>query len=530
MKKIYFLLFALLPLGFIACEDSLEYNPDSSITVENFYKTEADLNLALTGIYSDLGVASTFGSTMSIEWMAGVDEAAMSRDNNGFAWAVTRNEFTPTTVTIENTWRTLYHGINNANTFLEKAPSASVEDEALKLGLIAEARFLRAFYYYNLVRAWGDVPLRTESITSVSGNNVTKSSAADVYQFIIDELEEIAPNLGIAGQVEYGRATQTAAYGLLTRVYLNRAGYPYQILPEESYAKVVEYADMVINSGRHSLMANYEDIFMNLIQDINNPTEIIFDIQFSSMRDQGLQEAGKIGQLNGIENKTKNSTTGPYSYGYIFAGVSLINAYDKDNDNRYDWNIANWKAKKDVPVIQKNIYQWYPGKYKRGQRVLNDDGSYSIEVLESGDKNYTGINFPVLRYSDILLMKAEALNELNKTAEAIVVLDQVRDRAGLEGIDETIVATKEAFRNEIMDERMRELCFEGLRRYDLIRWGVFNEKLQSAKQDMVDAGVSGKLEWMFIWANNVQEKHQVLPIPLKEIEENNLIKQNPLWE
>ena len=208
----------------------------------------------------------------------------------------------------------------------------------------------------------------------------------------------------------------------------------------------------------------------------------------------------------------------------------MINAYDKDNDNRYDWNIANWKAKKDVPVIQKNIYQWYPGKYKRGQRVLNDDGSYSIEVLESGDKNYTGINFPVLRYSDILLMKAEALNELNKTAEAIVVLDQVRDRAGLEGIDETTVATKEAFRNEIMDERMRELCFEGLRRYDLIRWGVFNEKLQSAKQDMVDAGVSGKLEWMFIWANNVQEKHQVLPIPLKEIEENNLIKQNPLWE
>jgi hypothetical protein len=529
MKRIYILLLAVLPLGFIACEDGLEYNPDSSITVQNFYKTEADLKLALTAIYSDLGHASTFGSALSIEWMAGVDEAVISRDHPG--WTITRNEFTPSTVAIENTWRILYHGINNANVFIERAPEANVKDAAVKDRMLAEARFLRAFYFYNLVRAWGDVPLRTESVKGVDGNNIAKSSAADVYKFIIDELEVVAPKLGVAGEIEYGRASQTAAYGLLVRVYLNRAGYPHQILPEESYAKVIEYADMVINSGKHNLLNDYKEVFMNLIVENNDPTEVIFDVQFSNMRDQGLREGGKIGQLNGIENKTKNSLTGPYSYGFIFAGVSLINSYDTDDDERYAWNIADWKAKKDKPVTQKNQYQWYPGKYKRGQKVLNEDGiTYSIETLESGDKNYTGINFPILRYSDILLMKAEAMNELNQRSGAILILNQVRKRAGLTAIDEITVATKEAFRNEIMDERMRELCFEGLRRFDLIRWGVFQEKLQSAKQDMINAGVNNKLAWMYIWAENAQEKHEILPIPLKEIEENDLIKQNTLWE
>jgi len=513
----------------------LEYVPDSYIVTEHFYKTEADLNLALAAIYSDLGAEVTYGTTLSIQWAAGVDEATMSRDNNTAAWSIARNEYTPSTVTIENTWRTLYRGINNANIFIEKAPGADISDETLKTSLINQARFLRAFYYYELARAWGAVPLRTESVKSKGDNHLAKSSAVDVYQFVIDELEAIVAGLPVAGETEYGRATQTAAYGLLTRVYLNRAGFPHQILPEESYAKVIEYADMVIDSGKHGLLASYEDVFMNLIKNDDDQTEVIFDVQFSSLREQGLKEAGRLGQLNGIENKTKNSTTGPYAYGYIFAGVSLINAYDQASDNRFDWNIAPWKVKynkkldKDIYVEQSKKYQWYPGKYKRGQRVLNSDGSYSIETLESGDKNYTGINFPVIRYSDILLMKAEAMNELG-TAGAKAYLDMVRERAGLGKIDAALVADKDAFRNELMTERMRELCFEGLRRHDLIRWGVFNAKLQSAKQDMIGVGVTNKLAWMYIWANNAQAKHEVLPIPLKEIEENKLLEQNPVWK
>lgn len=529
MKRIFYWMIAVLPLLIASCEDSLEYAPESSISTENFYKTEADCKFALNAIYSDLGNANTYGKNLSITWAAGLDEALISRDNSSANWAVARNEHTPATVTIENTWRTLYRGINNANVFIERAPSATFEDDDLKNSFIAEARFLRAFYYFELVRNWGDVPLRKESVKDVSGNDIAKSPAADVYQFVIDELEAIATLLPVAGEGEYGRATQTAAYGMLSRVYLTRAGYPNFISPDESYAKVIENADMVITSMKHDLLSSYKDVFMNLIKDVNNPTEVIFDVQFSSLWGQGLREAGQIGQLNGIENKTKNSTTGPYAYGYIFAGVTLINSYDQDNDTRFDWNIASWKAKKDVPVDQKNKYQWYPGKYRRGDRVLNGDGTYSIVTLESGEKNNTGINFPVLRYSDILLMKAEALNELGHTNEAIPFLDQVRQRAGLIAIDVATVGSKDAFRNEIMDERLREFCFEGLRKHDLIRWGVYKEKLESAKQDMIDAGVPSKLGWMYIWANNIDEKFNIMPIPLKELDENKLLEQNLLW-
>jgi len=519
----------ILPIVFLSCEESLEYNPESFIVTENFYKTEADCQLALKSIYSDLGSNNTFGESMSICWATGLDEAVMSRDKNAPIWTIARNEHTPASTSIENTWRILYRGINNANIFIERAPGAVVEDESVKEGMMAQARFLRAFYYLELVRAWGDIPLRTESVKGVNDNEIAKSSTADVYQFIIDELEAIATELPVAGETEYGRATQTAAYGLLARTYLSRAGYPNRILSDESYQKVIDNCDAVINSGKHDLLDSYKEVFLNLIENLNDPTEVIFDVQFSSLLDQGLKEAGKLGQLNGIENKTKNSDAGPYSYGFIYAGLPLINAYDQANDARFDWNIADWKVTKDKPVKQKNKYQWFPGKYRRGDRVLNEDGSYSIITLESGNKNTTGINFPILRYSDILLMKAEALNELGSTPAAIALLDQVRNRAGLPAIDAANVADKDAFRSELMDERMREFCFEGQRKHDLIRWGVYKEKLEAAKQDLIDAGAGAKLSWMYIWANSIEEKHTVLPIPLKEIDENKLMTQNVLW-
>lgn len=529
MKRIFNWILVILPIVFLSCEESLEYNPESFIVTENFYKTEADCQLALKSIYSDLGSNNTFGESMSICWATGVDEAIMSRDKNLPIWTVARNQHNAASTAIENTWRVLYRGINNANIFIEKTPDALVEDESIKEGMIAQARFLRAFYYLELVRAWGDVPLRTESIKGVADNDFGSALAADVYQFVIDELEAVVAKLPVAGETEYGRATQTAANGLLARTYLSRAGYPNRILSDESYQKVIDNCDAVINSGKHDLLDNYKEVFMNLIQDVNDPTEVIFDVQFSSLFDQGLKEAGKIGQLNGIENKTKNSDTGPYAYGYVYAGISLINSYDQANDARFDWNIADWKANKDKPVIQEEKYQWYPGKYRRGDRVLNEDDSYSIVTLESGNKNTTGINFPILRYSDILLMKAEALNELGSTSAAITLLDQVRNRAGLSSIDPANVADKDAFRSELMDERMREFCFEGQRKHDLIRWGVYEEKLLGAKQSMIDAGVVGKLAWMYIWANNIEEKHTVLPIPLKELDENKLMTQNILW-
>jgi len=529
MQRSFLIIFAVLSVLFTSCESELDQTPLSTISPDNFYRNEADCRLALNAVYSDVGNRYTYGEQLPIQFMVGTDEAVFSRSYN--SWTVGLYIHNASTVDLENTWRTLYRGINSANLLLENLPDAEFTEESRKLRYEAETRFLRAFFYFDLVRWWGGVPLRTASVGDATANDIARSSAEDVYNFIITELEAVAPNLPLPSEeIEYGRVSRTAAWGLLARVYMTKAGVPLKHMPAESYAKVNEYCDLIINSGEHNLIENYEDVFMNEIKGINNDTEVIFEVQFENQRSAGIREDGKHGNLNGIMCQQKDS---PYAYAFTYAGLSLINSYDQDNDERYDWNVANFKVDKKGDVkIQKNRYEWFPGKFRRIQKVDNADGSYSWIGLEPGDldKNYTGINFPIIRYSDILLMKAEALNELDKTSEAVPFMNQVRNRAGLANVDADLVATAADFHEELMTERLREFCFEGIRKHDLIRWGVLVEKLAELKTEMEAASVASSREWLYRSSINVAEKHYLMPIPLKEMNENKLMEQNPLWK
>jgi hypothetical protein len=312
---------------------------------------------------------------------------------------------------------------------------------------------------------------------------------------------------------------------------------------KDAYQLAVNHCDSVINKNYHELLPDYKEIFLNEIQDRNNDKEVIFEIQFGNLRDQGIREDGQIGNLNGVQILAPafdaNGQPNPYSYAFFHPSISLINRYDDVNDERYAWNIANWKIdKKGKVVILKGEEDkdkdkkatWFPGKFRRAE-ITEEGGKYTWEKLEVGNitKGFTGINFPYLRYSDILLMKAEALNELDKTADAIPYLDMVRNRAGLGNIDPATVTTKESFFTEIMDERMREFCFEGMRKNDLVRWGKLLDNMKLLKQEMLAQGVSAKSH-LHRHADNIQEKHNLLPIPLKEVTLNQLLKQNTLWE
>lgn len=530
MKRSFLIIITVFSIFFTGCEKDLDQNPLSTISPSNFYRNEGDCRLALNSVYSDIGSRYTYGEQLGIQFMVGTDEAVFSRSYN--SWTIGLYIHNSTTVDIENTWRTLYRGINNANLLLANMPSAEFKDEARRLRYEAETRFLRAFYYFDLVRWWGGVPLRTEPIADAqTANDFPRSSAQEVYQFIITELEAIAPNLALPSEgLEYGRVSRTAAWGLLSRIYLTQAGVALQHMPAESYAKVIEYCDLVINSGEHSLLSDYSEVFLNEIQGVNNDTEVIFEVQFENLKSSGIEESGKHGNLNGIMCQKAGS---PYGYAFTYAGLSLINAYDQDNDVRYDWNIADFKVdKKGAVKIQKNNYEWFPGKFRRIQKITNTDGSLSWLGLEQGDidKNYTGINFPILRYSDILLMKAEALNELDRTADAVPFLNQVRTRSGLSNIESALVSTSEDFHSQLMDERMREFCFEGIRKHDLIRWGVLEEKLQDLRTDMEAANIATSREWLYRSSDYVEAKHYLLPIPLKEMTENKLMEQNLLWK
>jgi len=536
---------SILCLGLTSCHDELNQEPYSSISPETFYKNEAEAGLALAAVYSDMGSADLYGQLLSMKFTNGTDEALYSRTNVKWPTALYMNN--SSTVEVEKAWRRLYKGINSANHFLARVVDADIEEVA-KNKLLAESHFLRAFYYFDLVRLWGSVPLRTEPITEGStANDIGASHVSEVYDFIIDDLTFAYKHLPnpTGSPAEYGHASRTAAHALLARVYMTIAGKPsqdqevgaiYHIHEHDAYQLAINHCDSVINTGYHQLLPSYKQVFLNEIKDLNDDKEVIFEIQFGNLRGEGLREDGRIGNDNGVAIALPKldayGNANPYAYAFHYPSITMINKFDAAQDNRYDWNIVNWKVDKKGKVIvlpDTKKLNWYPGKFRRVDKVDNGDGTFGYVNLETGDidKNYTGINYPYLRYSDILLMKAEALNELSKTGEAIPFLNMVRNRAGLGNINEATVASKEAFFNELMDERMREFCFEGIRKHDLIRWGRLQTNMEILRTDMEVAGVT--VDWAYRQCDNIEEKHNLLPIPLKEVTMNQLLEQSELW-
>lgn len=526
---------SILFLGLTSCHDELDQEPYSSISPETFYKNEAEARLALAAVYSDIASDALYGSLLSMNFTNGTDEAVYNRTNSNWSVALYMNN--SSTYNIEKAWMTLYKGINSANYFLARVTDADIED-GTRNKLLAEARFLRAFYYFDLVRLWGDVPLRKKPVTEGSAaNNIVASPSSEVYDFITEDLSfayKYLPN-PTGSTTEYGHASRTAAHALLARVYMTMAGKPLE--KQDAYQLAINHCDSVINTGYHQLLPSYKQVFLNEIEDKNDDKEVIFEIQFGNLRPQGIREDGRIGNLNGVAiqlpKADASGNLNPYAYAFHYPTVTMINKFDNVNDNRYEWNIANWKVDKKGKVIilkETNKTNWYPGKFRRVDRVDNGDGTYGYKILETGDidKNFTGINYPYLRYSDILLMKAEALNELAKTGDAILYLNQVRNRAGLANIDPASVASKDDFFNELMDERMREFCFEGIRKHDLIRWGRLKTNMEILRKDMEDYGIATS-SWYYRQCNNIEEKHNLLPIPLKEVTINQLLDQSELW-
>ncbi|MFB9058106.1 RagB/SusD family nutrient uptake outer membrane protein [Mariniflexile ostreae] len=531
MKNILFV-FGLLVLV-AGCQDSIDLNPISDVGTTNFYNNEDECQLALNGVYNFLGDKSVYESELGIKSAYGTDEALYGRSN--LNWPMALYVYNANTREIEQIWQALYSGINNANVLIENLPGADFNIEAKRTEMEAETRFLRALFYFELVRRWENVPLRVESVSTVEqANNIPATDGVDIYKFIISELEQVAPMLPEIETSHIGKATETAAYALLARIYLQKAGYPLQHESQSSYEKVVEYADKVITSGKHNLSLPYKQIFMQEIQNVHDFTEIIFEVQFENLFNEGLNEGGSYGTFTGIQTLYN---PGPYCGGFSYVAVSLTNLY-ADDDERKSWNVADWKVRGtgkiqlvDKPEKNKYFpYRYYPGKFRRVDYVGEWSDQNLIE-LETGtiSKNETATDFPVIRYADVILMKAEALNEISGPTEAVPFLNMVRNRAGLEDIDNTLVANKNMFLEELIDERSRELCFEGVRKMDLIRWGKLGEKLAKLKEDMEETEVVPAYEWLYTAPNNYLDKHNVWPIPLIEVEENNMIEQHVLW-
>ena len=315
--------------------------------------------------------------------------------------------------------------------------------------------------------------------------------------------------------------------GILARVYLWRAGYPINGGTAD-YAKAAEWAGKVVATNQHRLNPDLYAIWKCMATDKYDTeyNESMWEVEFIGNREgdgQGIYTDGRIGNVIGnLQKCTANPGKG-YSYAFYAPTLILWDLYSAA-DKRRDVYIAPYQINnKDVEVAWKDnqIVQRSCGKFRR-----------EWETSSMKHKNYTPENYPVLRYSDVLLMQAEAENEANNgpTDKAYKAINTVRERAGLEALKNLDYAT---FQQEVRDERARELCFESLRKYDLVRWGIYvdaiHNKLGAATATKRWAPGNNFLG-AAAYANNTTDKHQFLPIPSRELSVNTKLEQNKFWK
>ena len=554
MKKLHIIYIAFITsLGFLgaSCQDFLEEEPISSWGVDAFYSSPIEADIAIAGIYSNLASDAVYGQALSIVMESGTDEGYYNRRFND-NWTVGLYRHTSADEYVKNLWYTLYSTINLSNLFIEKLDASAFEQVQYDQ-LIAEARFLRAHSYFLLTSWYNEVPMPLKSTEDQSSNDLPVSTLEELYAQIIEDFSYAAENLPVVTAANYkkGRAHKMAAHGLMARVYLKMAGFPFK--DASKYKLAMDECEIVIADGKFNLNPSYRAHFLNYIQIKYDTQESIFEISFAYLRDLGLDTHGRIGGLNGVAFGYGGSADGyPAAYAMFNASPNVKNAYSSD-DQRKAWNLAEFQysASGDAIAVTDPLSTAYcPGKYRRWEPANFDDLLITatpgvtepyilLEAITSPNKNFTSINFPVLRYSDILLMYAEASNEVEgaPTSLGIEYLNKVRNRAGLLKIEDenpSAIANKTNFFNELVDERLREFCFEGLRKQDLIRWELLGTKLKLLNNTILGEPTfknSNEDHKAYLRAGNFfnESKNLSLPYPLQEVQLNNLLTQKPGW-
>jgi starch-binding outer membrane protein, SusD/RagB family len=495
---------------------SLDVKPTDFTSPEFYYNTEEDLNFALTGVYDVMGKSALYGHDGLMGGFDVADEFYFVRARGPHIY-----NYNASDSWLVPLWQTLYTGIERANMLLANIDKANITD-AKRQVIKGEAKFLRGFFYFLLVQNFGDVPLKTTPTASVNDVFLTRTSTRAVYDFIYKEMSEAEALVKPTVEFPYaGRATKSAVQGILARVSLFMAGFPNK--DTGRFQDALVWAEKVIQSGNHSLNPDYSQVFINLIQDKYDLKESIWEVEFFTTGITDTPEAGVVSISNGIPQQILEYG---FATGGMFIQEKLYRSYEA-NDVRRDWAIAPYSFKNSsTPPLKvywtdDQIYDRQIGKFRREYELVTDKS-----------KNVTGINFPLLRYSDVLLMAAEAENELNgPTEKAYTYLNLVRSRAKASTYSMALNKfDKVAFRQVIRDERSRELCFEALRRQDLVRWGILVPEMKNMIDYINQTTATATLKTRAaLAAQNLTETHLLLAIPSREMSLNKMLVQNPGW-
>lgn len=480
-KKIVTLSFLILALS--ACtDDFINREPVFSIDSENFFNNEEDYFNALIGAY-DLLQASyinvMLGEIASDNTLSGGESP---NDVIGIQ-QVDDMIHTPVNSNIRDIWNWMFAGVQRASFILEFQDKTDFEGKEV---IIAEARFLRAYYNFELLKWFGPIPIKEDQRFQIGDETtIPRSPVEDVYAFIEQDLQFAVANLSYTAP-QVGRATKGSAEALLGKVFLYQNKFP----------QAANVLGNLINSGPHSLLPNYDDIFEMVGE---NSVESVFEVQYTDAQGASFDclqcsEGNVAVGFNGIRNYN-----GPvFDSGFSF-NVPTQETYDafEAGDIRRDIAILNIDVWADQTGATFGIGNKHTGFYNR--KYIARQGDQNI-----GDQNLTNPNnYRAIRYADVLLMAAEAYNRSGlDDGRARTYLNMVRSRAGLNDV----TVSGPALTDAILRERRVELVGEGHRFFDLVRTG------QAANR--IDGFVPGK--------------HEVFPLPIEEIQfANGNWQQNP---
>lgn len=567
MKRFFYIILIAASFSVVSCSlDEVNY---TEIMKDSYITDAEEAETVLLGVYRNMIVDGMYGYHLSLYFTLGTDEAKVEGNSLTNYRNVPNNAFTATEDEVQTAWQSLYKAIYNANDFIERLSlnydSFSDKDKKLAAVYMAEARALRALFYFELVRWYGNVPLMLSTAQSnAHPSTFEQADPVEVYEFIEKELLYAAETLPYATDDNIRpnnsfRMSKGGALGLLTKVYATWAGYP--LCDESKWEKAAKTAYILISSGRHGLLENFETLWENSGTGVWNPVESLIEVSFYSPTMTGNyyeDSSGRIGKWNGVSAPAEAVRSGRVAANWKVLPTFAYEWYaDYPNDKRWAVSCADYRytspaGKSSLWTYKENneVKDGYfalaadPNAKPDYRRNYNNNmcpGKWDIEKYVPDenlviDADKSNVNWYILRYADVLLLYAEAMNEWRKgpTAEAFAAVNAVRRRgygypvSTASSADLNNSIGYEEFRQAIRRERAHELAFEGHRHQDLVRWGIYYETIRKTFSDL--AGWHDQSQEYYKLASYTKKgKNELLPIPQRDLDLCPKFKQNPGW-
>ena len=498
-----------------ACSKYTEVEPVSQYSISQAFSDPSNAFNALVGVYDELQGDNGYGIRISMYYPYDSDEGIVSGNIDNGRRGVGRYQLLLTNSEIANPFRQLYRGVEKANLCIEQIPlmkqynSGSDAEKKELRRLYGEALTLRAQFFFELIRNWGDVPAPMLPAYRLPDLFVPQSDRDSTYDKILADLATAIELLPWRTEVARNeRITKGAAKALRARIALFRGGYSLRqnakMERPQNYRDFYEITrkeceELIARRDQHTLNPSYEAVWRNVTSFRYDPQgEILFEVGAGGGNSNSDSRMGNYDGPN-LNNASRFGAGG----GGIVMLPNYYYAFDSA-DARRDVTITWYQATCASNIkSMRRLGEMNTGKYRRDWRV----------PLLPGTVLNVGYNWVVLRFSDVLLMYAEVLNELNggPTAEAIAAFEEVRRRGfrGNAALIGTTPTTKEAFFNAIVQERLFEFGHEGIRKYDLLRWNLLLTKINEARQHIQEIrdrrGVYSMVPQHIYWRNNGEE-------------------------